>query len=91
MRKMIVNLGNNKFEDNNNSTCQLIRLQNLLLISTVDTHEKGLSNVDRKSDMRKVRISSVNSSSKLFYFSIGAMYTKLNHAKRMSHVEFIYS
>ena len=37
MIKIIVNLGSNKCEDNNNSTCQLNHLQNSLLMSIVDT------------------------------------------------------
>ena len=45
MRKMTVNLGSNKFENNNNSTCQLIRLHNSLLMNIFDTPEKDLSNV----------------------------------------------
>ena len=47
-------------------------------MSIFDTPEKYLSNVDRKSDMRKVRTSSVNSSSTLFPFSIRAMYNIVN-------------
>ena len=46
MSKIILNLGSNKFKNNNNSTYQLSCLFNLLLISIVDTHEKDLSNVD---------------------------------------------
>ena len=64
MVKMIVNLVSKKIEKN--STCQLIHLKNLLLMSIVDTSEKYLPNVDRKSDMRKLRTSSVNLSSILF-------------------------
>ena len=47
MRKLIVNLGSNKFKDNNNSTCQLNHFQHLLLMSIVNTPEKDLSNFDR--------------------------------------------
>ena len=46
MSKMIVNLGNNKCEDNTNSAYQLISLKKLLLMSIVDTPENGLANVD---------------------------------------------
>ena len=46
MRKIIVNLGSKKCENNNNSTCQLIRIQNALLESIVNTPEKDLPNVD---------------------------------------------
>ena len=48
MSKIIVNLGSNKFKNNDTSTCQLTRTQNLLLLSIVDTHEKDLSIVDKK-------------------------------------------
>ena len=44
--KMIVNLGNNKCENNNNSTFQLSSLQNSSFMSIVDTPEQDLSNVD---------------------------------------------
>ena len=67
---MIFNLGSKKCENNDTSIPQLTHLLNSLLISTVDTPEKYLSNFDRKSDMRKVRTSSVNLSSTMFYFSI---------------------
>ena len=60
IRKSIVNLGSNKCENNNNSTFQISCLQNLLLMSIFDTPEKYLSNVDCKSDMIKVRTSSVS-------------------------------
>ena len=46
MIKMIVNLGNNKCEDNTNSAYQLSGLRKLLLMSIVDAPEKGLVNVD---------------------------------------------
>ena len=41
-RKMIVNLGSNKCDDNNNSKCQLNNLQNSLLTSIVDTSQKDV-------------------------------------------------
>ena len=44
--KNIVTSGNKKSENNNNSTCQLSCLHNLLLMSIVDTPEKDESNVD---------------------------------------------
>ena len=65
MIKMIVNLGSKKGQ-NKDASCQITHLQNSLLISIVDTPENYLSNVDRKSDMIKVRTSSVKSSSTLF-------------------------
>ena len=46
MRKMIVNLGSKKRENNYTSTCQLTCLQNSLLMSIFDIPENGLSNVD---------------------------------------------
>ena len=76
----IVNLGSNKYEDNNNSTLQLNHLQNSLLISIVDTPEKDVSKVDRKLDKRKIRTSSIKSSSTLFHCSIRAMYNKFHCA-----------
>ena len=80
MRKMIVNLSSKKCKNNNKSTCQLCHLQIFLLMSIVNNPEKDLYNVDWKSDMRKVRTSSVNSSSTLFSCSIYAMYNKVNRA-----------
>ena len=67
MSKMIVNLGSKNFYNNDNWYPQLSRLQNSLLMSIVDTPEKGLSNVEGKYDTRKVCTSSVKSSQ--FYFS----------------------
>ena len=40
MRKMIFNLGNKKCKNNNNSTCQLISLQNSLLMCIFVTTKK---------------------------------------------------
>ena len=91
MRKMIVNLGSNKYEDNNNSTCQLNHLQNLLLMSIVDTPEKDVLKFDRKLYKRKVLTSSVNSSPKLYSCSICTMYNRFHRDKKMSHAEVIYS
>ena len=45
MRKFIVNLGRRIFKNNHTSPCQLTHLQNLLLVSIVDTPENDLSNV----------------------------------------------
>ena len=53
MRKIIVNLGSKKCENNNNSTCQLSCLQNFLLVNIVDTLEIFVLNVDHESDTRK--------------------------------------
>ena len=66
MRNIIVNLGIIKWEDSNKSTYQLNHLHNLLLMSIVDTPEKSVSNVVRKLDKRKIRTSSIKSSSTLF-------------------------
>ena len=54
MRKIIVNLGSKKYEDKNNSTCQLNYLQDSLLMSIVDTYENDVSTCDRKLDKRKI-------------------------------------
>ena len=67
-RKMVFHLGNNKFEDNNNSTCKLKYLQNSLLMIIVDTPENYVSNVDRKLDKRKISTSSIKSASTYFFF-----------------------
>ena len=58
---MITNLGSKKWEDKNNSTCQMNHPQNLLLISIFDTPENDVSNVDRKPDKRKICTSSIKS------------------------------
>ena len=81
MSRMIFNLGSKKFEHNNNSTCQLNHIQNSLLMSIVDTPEKYLTNVDSKSDIRKVRTHSVNSSSTLFSCSISAIYNRVHSSQ----------
>ena len=83
MIKNIVILGIKKGENNLNYSPQISHPQNLSLMSIVDTSEKNLPNFDRKSNMRKVRTSSVKSSSTLFYFSIYAIYNRLNSAKKL--------
>ena len=80
MIKDFLKLVNNKGENNDNSSPQLTHLQNSLLMNIVDTPEKYLSNVDRKSDMRKVRKSSGKSSSTSFSSSINAIHNKFNRA-----------
>ena len=82
MREIIFNLGSKKCKNSNNYTCQLSRLHNLLLMSIFGTSEKNLSNVDRNSDLRKVRTSSVKSSSKLFSFSIHEIYNRFDHSQK---------
>ena len=54
MRNFIVNLGSTKGKNSNNSSPQLTRQQNPLLMSIVDTSGKYLSNVEGKPDKRKV-------------------------------------
>ena len=51
-------------------------------MSIVDAPEKHLSNVDRKSEMIKVRTSSVNSSSILFSYSICDIYNRVDCAQK---------
>ena len=58
MSKVIFNLGSNKCEDNNNSTCQINHLHNSLLMRIVDTPEKYVSKLDRSLDKKKIRTSS---------------------------------
>ena len=53
MRKIIVNLGIKKCENNNNSIFQFNQIKNLLLMRIIDTTEKDIPNVDRKSNKRK--------------------------------------
>ena len=78
MIKMVINLGSNKCEEKYNSTCQINHLQNLLLISIVYTPEKDVSKVYREIDKRKMRTSSINSSSTLFSCSIRAIYKRVH-------------
>ena len=78
MRKNIVNLGSNTGKKNDNSSTQLTYIQNSLLMSIFDTPENILSNADRKSDMKKLPTYSVDSSSKLFSYSIRTMYNRFN-------------
>ena len=55
-------------------------------MSIGDTPEKCLFNVDQKSDMRKLGMSSEISSSTLFSCSVRSMYNRVNSAKKTSHV-----
>ena len=64
---MIVNLGGNKVDNNDKSYPQIPHLHNSLLIIIVDNPENNLSNVERKSDARKVRTSLVKSSSTIYF------------------------
>ena len=91
MRKIIVNLIIKKYEDNNNSTCQLNHLHNSLLVSIVDTPEKDVSKFYRKIYKRKIRTPSIKSSSTLFSCSIRAMYNIVDLAqnKRLTLKSYI--
>ena len=82
MSKIIVNLGSKICEKNDTFTCQLTCLHNWLLMSIFETPEKDLSNVDSKSDMRKLRTSSVKLSSTLLFCSIRAISDSVNRAQR---------
>ena len=84
MIKIIINLGSKKCEDKNKSTCQLNHLQTSLLMIIVNTPEKDVSKIDRKLDKRKIRTSSINSSSALFSCSIRAMYNRVHRAQNKS-------
>ena len=81
MGTMIVNLSNKKCKNNNKSTGNLNHIHKLLFVIIVETPEKGVSNVDRKLDKRKIRTSLIKSSSTLFYFSIPAMYNRVHCAQ----------
>ena len=50
-------------------------------MSIIDTPEKVVSNVDSKLDKRKIRTSSIKSSSALFSCSIRAMFNRLHRAQ----------
>ena len=50
-------------------------------MSIVDTPEKDVSKVDRKLDKRKIRTSSIKSSSTIFYCSIRAIYNRVHSAQ----------
>ena len=54
MFKIILNLGNNKCENNNNSKFHINHIQKSLLMSIVDTPEKNVSNVESKLYKRNV-------------------------------------
>ena len=91
MSKIIVNFGSKKGENNENSSRQLIHIHNSLLMIIFDIPTKYLSNVNRKSDMRKVRTYSVKLSSTLFSCSIYEIYNKVNCAKKTYRIEVIHS
>ena len=55
MSKIIVNVGNQRGENNDNHSYQITLLNNSLLMSIVYTPENYVSNVDGKYDMGKVR------------------------------------
>ena len=50
-------------------------------MSIFDTPKKGVSNVERRVDKRKIRTSCINSSSTLFSCYIRAMYYRVHHAQ----------
>ena len=82
MINIIVSWGSKKGGGNDNSSTQQACPKNSILISIVDIPEKYLSNVKGKYNMRKVCVSSVKSSSKLFLCSIREMHNRVNHAKK---------
>ena len=90
MREIIVNLGRNKGDKNDNSSPQIYRLHNSLLISIVGNPEKYLSNVVGKADTSKVRTSSVKSYSTLFSWSACEMYNRVHHDKKQRLVLRLY-
>ena len=81
MGKIIVNLSNNKLKNNNRSIGHLNQIKILLFMSIVDTPEKDVSNVDRKSNIRKICTSLIKSSSTLFSCLILAMYDRFHRAQ----------
>ena len=87
MRKMIVNLVIKKGDNNENSSPQLSRLHNSLLMIIVETNEKYLSHGEWKADTRKLHKYYVNLSSILFSCSVCAMYSQTwynNHVQNMT-------
>ena len=96
MRKMIVSLGIKKGENNDNSGLLINRLQDSLLMIIVDTSEKYFSDVESKTDTRKVCISSVKLPSTLFLCLLLTTYNRLHHAQKQhlmlkSYIPGIYS
>ena len=79
---MIVNLGSKKSDNNENYYPQLSHVQNSLRMIIVGTPEKYLYHVEGKSDTRKVRISSLKSSSILFSCSVCAIYNRVCCAQK---------
>ena len=48
MRKMIVNLGSKRVDNNDNSSTKIYCVQNSLIMRIFDTPEKGLSHIEGK-------------------------------------------
>ena len=93
---MIFNLGSKKVENNENYSPQLTSLHNSILVRIFDTPYNIFSNVEGKSDIRKVHTSSINSSSTLFLCSIRSMYIIVNRAQKQflvlkSYILGVYS
>ena len=61
MREFIVNLGSNKGNNNDDSSPQLSRINNSLIIIVFDINERYFSNSEGKYGTREVRTSLVNS------------------------------
>ena len=78
MSKMVVNLCSKIYKNNETFSWHLTHIQNLLLMIISDTPENNLFNVFRKSDMRKLRTSSVKSLSTLFSCSMCVLYNRVN-------------
>ena len=74
----MVNLGRMKGKKTGTNSCKLTHLQNLLLMIIVNTYKQDLSNFDWKYELRKVRASSVKSSSTLLFCSICEMSNRIN-------------
>ena len=80
--KIIVNWGNNKVDNNYNLYPQLPCLQTLLLMRISETPDNYLSNVEGKSDTRKVHTSLIKPSSTLFSCLVRSMYNRVNCSQR---------
>ena len=81
MGSIIVNLSNEKYKNNSNSTYHINLIHKSLLMIIFDTPEKDVSNFDGKLDKRTIRTSLIKSSSTLFSCSMRAMYNRLYRAQ----------
>ena len=82
MRKMIGNFGSNGIKEHNTSSFQLTCIYNSLLMILLTPLKRIYLMLIWKYDMKKVHTYSVKSSLTLFYFSIHAIYNRVNRAQK---------